>query len=156
MVQQCRMYCTTQAMRWCEIALEEGEADEPYVYGRVKSLYAGLMIDIGRGEDILKKQEQVVNANPDNTKEIGYLMELYCRMNVYAKVLELYSILQSKNTIDWKIYYFAAEANRNIRNYEEAIKLYTKCGEIGTDFHDEVEALAICYEKMADKVSTLS
>lgn len=31
----------------------------------------------------------IVNANPDNHKEVGFLMELYCRMKNYDKVLEL-------------------------------------------------------------------
>lgn len=151
LLDEMRTYCTGQAIKWYENILKEDGSEEPYVYSRVRSLYSGLMIDIGKGNAVIEKQESIVKKNPANAKEIGFLMELYCRTGDYSKVIELYSDTQHRNISDWTIYYFVAEAKRFTGKYSEAVTLYEKCGELGTDFHDEIEALAFCYEEMGDK-----
>lgn len=43
-----------------------------------------------------------------------------------------------------------AEICAKLEKYDEALELYAKAGELGTDFHDEIEGIAFCYEKMGE------
>lgn len=144
-------YCSEHALRWYEKVLANGAKEETFVYGRAKSLRAGLLIRMGQGDAVVKEQEELVKKDPKNAKEIGFLMEFYCRTKQYEKELKLFEKTKKQGVEDWTIYYFAADANRSCKNYAQAIELYQKCGALGTDFHDELEGLAICYEEMGEK-----
>ncbi len=51
---------------------------------------------------------------------------------------------------DWRLNFRGAETCVFLKHYDEALSLYHKAGELGTDFHDEIEGIAWCYEKMGE------
>lgn len=148
LLDEMRDFCTENALHWYDQVLAEGEEADPYVYHRTRSLRAGLLISIGQGEEVVKEQEAKVSEEPYNAVEISFLMELYCRCGRWEEALELFQMAKKRKIADWTIYYYAAEAHRLQKNYQKAIELYQKCGDMGTDYHDELEGLAKCYEAM--------
>lgn len=148
LLDEMREYCTENALKWYDQVLEQEEDEDPYVYQRARSLRAGLLISIGQGEEVIRDQEEKVSGDPYNAEEISFLMELYCRAKRFKEVLELFQMAKKRKIADWTIYFYAAEAHRLQKTYDKAIELYQKCGDMGTDYHDDLEGLAKCYEAM--------
>lgn len=150
LMDEMREFCTDKALEWFDRTIAEGRDKDAYSYDRARSLRAGLSFSIGKSEELIPNQEEIVKASI-SPKEYAFLMELYCRAERYNDTTELFEIAIKKGITDWTIYYYAAEAHRFLGNYETAIKLYEKAGALGTDFHDEIEGIAYCYEKMGEK-----
>lgn len=150
LLDEMREFCTDKAMEWFDRTIAEGRDKDAYAYGRARSLKAGLLFSIGKSDKLISEQEEIVK-NSNNPKEYAFLMELYCRAERYNETIELFDNAVKNEITDWTIYYYAADANRFLGNYETAIKLYEKAGVLGTDFHDEIEGIAYCYEKMGEK-----
>lgn len=148
LLDEMREFCTENALRWYDRVLEDEENADTYVYQRTRSLRAGLLISIGQGDEVIKEQEAKVSEQPYNAAEISFLMELYCRAGRLQEALELLQMAKKRKIVDWTIFFYGAEAYRLQKEYDKALELYRKCGEMGTDFHDDLEGMAKCYEAM--------
>ncbi len=150
LMDEMREFCTDKALEWFDRTIAEGRDKDAYSYDRARFLKAGLSFSIGKSEELISGQEKIVKES-NSPKEYTFLMELYCRAGRYNETIGLFDNAFKKGITDWTTYYYAAEAHRFLGNYDMAIKLYEKAGDLGTDFHDEIEGIAYCYEKRGEK-----
>ncbi len=142
-------YCKENALEWYDKAIADGPKNDPHSYSRCRSLKAILLSKLGFIEDLLNEQNEVIKSKND-VWELNYLVELYQLAERYQEAYEHFNKAIDFYPNDWRLYIRGAEICVKLKRYEEALSYYRKSGEIGTVFHDEIEGMAWCYEKMGE------
>ncbi len=142
-------YCKEKALEWYDKGIADGPLRDPENYSRCRSLRIALLGALGQGDELLAEQLQRV-AEQDSASEWQYLIEIYIHMNQYDRAYAAYAEAIAKYPDDWKLSIFGAECCVHLQRYDEALALYHRAGELGTDLHDDLCGMAWCYDRMGD------
>lgn len=148
-------YCKDNALKWYDSAIADGPENDPHSYSRCRSLKAFLLGEFGQGKQLLEEQQAKTDEKSD-VWEWNHLIELYQMEEQYEEAYKHFQKAISIHKADWRLYFRGAEICVELKKYDEALDLYAKAGEIGTDFHDEMEGIAWCYQKMGEYEKALA
>ena len=141
-------YCIEKALSWYDDILA-GEPDEdPFSYNRACACRIKLFFAIGKGSEILEHYNAVYASDKSSPRTLEHLLTAY----IFAKRTdEAYDCFKKEIVRfpdDWTLLIIGGDICRNLGKYDEAIELYDKAGNIGTDFCDELYSKAFCYESL--------
>ena len=148
-------YCKDKALEWYDKAIAEGPAHDPHSYSRSRSLKANLLMEFGQGDAMIAEQKERLKTKND-AWEWSHLIELYELTEQYEEAYACFTKAVAFYPNDWHLQFRGAETCSFLGRCEEALQLYQKAGELGTDFHDEIEGMAWVYEKMGDHEKELA
>ncbi len=144
-------YCIETAMKWYDDILACGPDEDPFSYNRACACRIKLFFAIGKGDDILQHYRAAYASNNSSPRTLEHLLTAY----IYAKQTdEAYDCFKEglvRFTDDWPLLIIGGDICRNLGKYEEAIELYDRAGDIGTDFCDELYSKAFCYEALGKR-----
>ncbi len=147
--------CKEKALEWYDRAIADGPVGDRHSYNRCRALKARLLKEFGKGEELLAEQKAKMSENSD-VSEWEYLLELYLNVDKYEEAYENYKIAIDKYPDCWNLYSSGAWACMSLERYDEALELFRKCGEFKPYFHDDLDGMAFCYEKMGEYEKAIS
>lgn len=80
----------------------------------------------------------------------AYLIELYYDPGRHQQAYDRYEKAVKLYPGYWKLRFWDGWISTALKQYDWALTLYAKAGELGTDFHDETEKMALCYKAMGE------
>ncbi len=143
-------HCRDIALDWYEKAKADDPAEDMHSYYRARDCRGGLYITLGRGEELIREQERIVQEQPDNVREICLLIGFYCRLDRHQEACELYRRNAARFPDDWRLFILGGDAAAQCGYDDEALACYDRAGLLGTDFHDEMYCKAAFCEDRGD------
>lgn len=140
--------CKDVAMEWYDKALAEAPEKDVHSWNRARSCRLSLLVEIGRGEDVLVEQKKRVEKEVDDPSEWQFLIEIYSYLNRHEEAYDVFRQAIECFPEKWELYIHGGDICRVLKRYEEAFSCYEKAGALGTHFWDEKWSMAECYNQM--------
>lgn len=149
-------YCKDTALTWYEKVLSDDPQKNLHIYERALSLRDHLLFEIGKGDEVLSRQKELAEQNPDSSLNWEHLVELYLYAHQYEEAYNYFQKAIKKFPNSWVLYIFGGDICAALKKYEEAFQYWDKADEIGTAFYDELYCKAICYNNMGEYEKAIS
>lgn len=143
-------FCKEETLKWFDEVLADKTDKNSLPYRRTASMKQAMLFSLGKGEEILKERQRVMDEADGELDEREWilLIEAYELAKQYEKAFSVCKDAMKKYPDNWELYCCAGLICQDIEKYDEAITYYEKAGNIGTYFCDEKYAIAMCYRKL--------
>ncbi|MBQ8782474.1 MAG: helix-turn-helix domain-containing protein [Clostridia bacterium] len=143
-------YGKENAFRWFDKVLEKGESDDEFAYWKTRTQRMKLCSQLGKNEENIKEQREIIENNPDNVNERELLLAAYMYAGHYKEAYEEFKKAVAKFPDRWELYIHGGDISKKLGKYNEAMEYYNKAGEIGSCFCDELYCKADLYESLGE------
>lgn len=145
------MHCGKEkAFYWFDKVLEQGESADEFAYWKTRTQRMKLCSQLGKNEENIKEQQNIIESNPDNVNEWSLLLAAYKYAGRYEEAYEAFGEAVSKFSEDWELHIHGGDIAKKLRKYDDAMKHYNKAGEIGSYFCDDLYCKASLYKDLGE------
>ena len=143
-------HCKKIALEWYDKAIAEGPESNLHIYRRARSLRTSLMVELGKGDEVIHAQKEACEASPNDLEEWICLVEAYIYAKKYEDAYDAFRQASEKFPENWVLYINGGEICASLKKYEEAFAYWDRAGELGTDFYDDLYSKAWCYNTLGE------
>lgn len=143
-------YCKNTALEWYDNVLAENPESDPHSYYRARDCRQKLMFDLGKGEECILEQKMKLESTLDNPREWDGLILAYIWAKRYEDGYACFLKAIERFPEDWILYIHGGDICEQLGRYEDAFTYWSKAGEIGTYFYDDLYCKASCLEEMGE------
>ena len=140
--------CKNTALEWYDRAIADGPENDHLAYRRARSLRDSLMFELGRGDEVIRRQKERCELRPGDPQEWILLIEAHIRANEYEEAYSIFKKASRNFPENWVLYIHGGDICKALKKYDEAFEYWDRAGELGTDFYDEYYCKAGCYSDM--------
>ena len=148
MYQYMMMYCMENSLYWLNRAIQEAENVDSALLRRCRAQKMRVLSLIGRNEESITVQLEMMKSDPDNLEAWVLLVIAYMHAKEYQKALDWAVKGIEKYPEEWELYIHASDSCRHLERYEEAMEYAVAALRIHPDYVDAKYSMAWCYEKM--------
>lgn len=143
-------HCLNTALDWYDKAIADDPDRDPHTHRRARSLRGQLMFEIGRGKEFIADQQAKCALAPDDPNEWIHLIEAHIWAREYEEAYAIFLQAIEKFPGNWVLHILGGDVCNFLKKYDEAFTHWTKAGELGTDFYDELYCMAACWANMGE------
>ncbi len=141
-------YCRDKAIKvFDEIIVNEGYGDGQAYY-RTRGQRIGLLTNLGRIEEAVNEQLEIVKAGTDIWQEYGLLIDAYCHAREYQTAFDWFKKAVKRFPKEWALYVYGGDICKKLKRYEQAFEYWDKALEINSKYMDAKYSKAFTYEEL--------
>lgn len=145
-------YSKDKALEVFDRLIENRADGDDEIYYRTKAQRQSLLSQIGRNDESIQEQREIVEAGASNPREYGLLIDAYCRSGDYPTAYEWFKKAAARFPGDWALYVYGGDICQALKLYDEAFRHWDKSLEINQQYMDAKFSKAFAYEELNDYV----
>ena len=128
---------------------EKYPGDEEIVW-RAKHQRQGFLAQIGRGQESVARQLEIVNAGSNHSRDWDLLIEAYLMVDDIEQAKTWYLRAAEKFPADPMILGSGGDVYQKLKRYDEALACWDRALELDPDLYDCRYGKGFCYEEMGE------
>lgn len=143
-------YCRDKALELFDQIIEHKADGDEEAYYRTRGQKISLLSDIGRNDESINAQLQIIEQGGTVCQEYAFLIIAYCYAGEYQLAYDWFQKAASKFPEDWAIYVYGGDVCKELKRYDEAFMYWDKSLELNEKYMDARFSKAFAYEELGD------
>ncbi len=143
-------YCIEKAFYWFDKVLEKGKQTDEFAYGKTRIQRMKLCSQLGKNEENITSQLEIIRNNPNDASEWGLLLAAFMFAKRYEEAYQYFLKAIALFPEEWELYIHGGDICERLKRYDEAFTCWDKAEALGTDFLDGKYSKAECLEYLGE------